>query len=217
MLISLIGVYCCSSRCNSCNNMGAFPERNCWLSTPGWWNTAVSRSYPSLGRCPVHRHWVHSTWHRFRLHEALQSESGSSRQSEHWSVCAISIGAAGFPGRILPFGNLPRIESVGREKANALVLPFLTLCSFSPSPLILYSIPLCIGFAIRYRTDIPVCHQHPHMPINKSSNKWRNVRNTIHAPLRDHDMGFLVKYNGGWLANACVFGNFYIAAVVPPQ
>lgn len=55
------------------------------------------------------------------------------------------------------------------------------------------------------------------MSIDKAANKWRNVRNIFHAPLGDHGMGFLVKYNGGRLANACVFGNFYIAEAVPPQ
>ena len=87
-----------------------------------------------------------------------------------------------------------RTESIRREKANALVL---RLCNCCQSSLTLYSLSLVCGFAIRHRSNIPICHQHPHMPLDKYSNQRCNVRNAIHPLLRHHDMGFLVKHHRG--------------------
>lgn len=56
--------------------------------------------------------------------------------------------------------------------------------------------------AVRHRPDFPIRHQRPHMYRHLAQDQRRSLRDSIHPTFCGDDMGVLVEYHGGRLANA---------------
>ena len=97
--------------------------------------------------------------------------------------------------------------------------PMRTWCSIQINACVTYirtSLPHGGGAVVCYRPNLPIRYQHPHLSRNQWQDRRRTFRNFIHASVRCHDMGLLVKYNGRWLAYADIRGeHVYIVALLP--
>lgn len=71
------------------------------------------------------------------------------------------------------------------------------------------------GAVVCYWPNLSVRYQHPHLSGNPRQDRRRPLRNIIHAPIRRHAMGLLVKHNGRRLAYADIGGeHVYITAPI---
>ena len=117
-------------------------------------------------------------------------------------------------GGLFPIRDSPCPESPWGEKAYAYVVRHPNQCVCFTY--IEISISHGSGAVICYRPDLPIRYQHPHLPRDQSQDRRRPLRNTLHAPVRRHDLGLLVKYNRGRLADADIRGeHVYITVLLP--
>ena len=68
-----------------------------------------------------------------------------------------------------------------------------------------------------YWPNLPVRHQYPHLSRNSWQDRWRPLRNILHASIRYHDMGLLVKYYRRRLAYADIRGEHIHIMALPPK
>lgn len=112
--------------------------------------------------------------------------------------------ASDMLGGVLPLRDSPSLESTWGEKAYAYVVLYSNqrvCCTY-----IKISISHGGRAVVRYWPNLPVRHQYPHLSRNPWQDRWRPLRNIIHASIRRHDMGLLVKYNRRRLAYADIRG-----------
>jgi hypothetical protein len=64
----------------------------------------------------------------------------------------------------------------------------------------MYSLPPRRGVPLRNRSDLPVRRLSTHLPRRTRQDQWWHVRDALHSPLGDHDMGVLVEHYRGRLA-----------------
>lgn len=108
--------------------------------------------------------------------------------------------ASDMLGGVLPVGDSPRPEGAWGEKAYEFVVLVQSQCVCFTY--IKVSISHGGSAAVCHRPSLPIRYQHPHLPRNKRQDRRRALRNILHASIRCHDMGLLVKYNGRRLADA---------------